>query len=89
MYSGEVLKKIRLLKGLNQNGIAKKLRITQQAYSKLEKNSSLNEEKFMHLVKAIGCSDKELEIVRSYPPPRKNKTMMPQLLKGTLLSPGK
>ena len=67
MYSGEVLKKIRLLKGLNQNGIAKKLGITQQAYSKLENSSRLNENKFMQVTKAIDCSDKELEIVRSYP----------------------
>jgi len=67
MYSGEVLKKIRLLKGLNQNGIAKKLRITQQAYSKLENNGCLSEGKFMQLVKAIGCTDKKLELVKSYP----------------------
>ena len=67
MYTGEVLKKIRLLKGLNQNGIAKKLGITQQAYSKIENNGGLDEKKFSQIIKAIGCSDKELEIVRTYP----------------------
>jgi transcriptional regulator with XRE-family HTH domain len=67
MYSGELLKKIRLLKGFNQNGIAKKLGITQQAYSKLENSGRLQENKFMRVTKAIGCSDQELKIVRSYP----------------------
>ncbi len=71
MYTGEILKKIRLLKGLNQKGIAKKLGITQQAYSKLENNGHFDEKKFMQLIKAIGCSDKELEIVICYPPPKK------------------
>ena len=73
MYSGEVLKKLRLLKGLNQNGVAKKLGITQQAYSKIENNGSMDEKKFLQIIKSIDCSDRELEIVRSYSSPRNDK----------------
>jgi transcriptional regulator with XRE-family HTH domain len=72
MYTGETLKKIRLLKGLNQNGIARKMGITQQAYSKIEKNGVIDERKFLHIMKIIGCSNKELDIVKNYPP---RKTM--------------
>jgi transcriptional regulator with XRE-family HTH domain len=36
MYDGEKLKRLRMAKGYSQKGIAKKLGITQQAYSKLE-----------------------------------------------------
>jgi transcriptional regulator with XRE-family HTH domain len=68
MYTGELLKKIRLLKGLNQSGIAKKIGITQQAYSKTEKNDKIEEKKFIQIIRALGCSDKELEIVKNYPP---------------------
>jgi transcriptional regulator with XRE-family HTH domain len=71
MYNGEFLKKIRLLKGFNQNGIAKKMGISQQAYSKIEKNGAIDERKFRHIINAIGCSDKELEIVKNYPLPGK------------------
>jgi transcriptional regulator with XRE-family HTH domain len=67
MYTGELLKKIRLLKGLNQSGIAKMIGITQQAYSKTEKHEEIEEQKFIQIIKAIGCSDKELEIVKNYP----------------------
>ncbi len=70
MYNGGLLKKIRLLKGLNQKGIAKKLGMTQQAYSKKENNGALSEKEFMHIMKFIGCSTKELEFVRNYPPPK-------------------
>lgn len=77
MYSGETLKMIRLLKGLNQNGIAKKLGITQQAYSKIENNGSMNEKKFMQIVKSIDCTERELEIVRSYSSPPTGKTIIP------------
>ena len=75
MSSGELLKKIRLLKGLNQNGIAKKLGITQQAYSKLEQHDEIDEKKFRQLIKIIGCSDKEVELIKSYPP-RKNSRLI-------------
>ena len=66
MYYGEYLKKIRLLKGLNQSGVAKKIGITQQAYSKLETHTSIDEKKFMEIIKAMECSEMELELVKNY-----------------------
>ena len=75
MYTGETLKKLRLLKGFNQNGIAKKMGITQQAYSKLEKSSRIDEQKFKSLLKMLQCSDKDFEWIKSYPPLRKNNRL--------------
>lgn len=71
LYSGELLRKIRLLKGLSQTGVAKKLKKTQQAISKMEKKFCLNNDEFELARKAMGCSDKELEIMKNYPPPGK------------------
>lgn len=66
MYNGDYLKKIRLLKGLNQTGIAKKLGITQQAYSKMENHGNIDEKKFTEIIKIIGCAERELEIIRNH-----------------------
>lgn len=66
MHQGEYLKKLRLLKGLNQNGVAKKLGITQQAYSKMETHANIDEMKLMEIVKAMGCTERELEMVKNY-----------------------
>ena len=57
-----------MIKGLNQSGIAKKVRMTQQAYSKLEKSRHIKEQKFKIIIKALQCSDKEIEWVKNYPP---------------------
>lgn len=62
MYSGSVIRKLRLLKGFNQKGIAKKLGITQQAYSKLEKADRVSSEKFSKVVETLQCSANDLQI---------------------------
>jgi Helix-turn-helix. len=66
MHQGEFLKKIRLLKGFNQSGVATMLGITQQAYSKMETHARIDEKKFMDIVKKLGCSEVELEVVKNY-----------------------
>ena len=63
MASGELLKKLRMIKGFNQSGIAKKLGVSQQAYSKLEKTNSISEKKLADILKALDCSETELETI--------------------------
>ncbi len=70
MYNGELLRKVRLLKGLDQTGVAKKIGKSQQAISKKERKEEIDEKEFMHIMKIIGCSDKELDFIRNYPPPK-------------------
>jgi len=71
MLSGDLLKKLRMIKGLNQSGIAKKMGVTQQAYSKLEKSRHINDQKFKIIIKALQCSDKDIEWIKNYPPSKK------------------
>ena len=59
-YSGEAIRKLRLLKGLSQKGVAVELGITQQAYSKLEKKEKIPERKFLLVSKTLGYSIEEL-----------------------------
>jgi len=68
MYNGELLRKVRLLKGLDQTGVAKKIGKSQQAISKKERKEEIDEKEFMRIMKVIGCSDKELDFIRNYPP---------------------
>lgn len=65
MYSGTNIRKIRLLKGLNQKGIATRLGISQQAYSKIEKQTKIPEARIMTLLNAIGANLTELSAVNS------------------------
>lgn len=54
-----------MLKGLNQKGIASRLGISQQAYSKIEKQVKIPEEKVVKLLAVIGASLSELNAVNS------------------------
>ena len=42
------------------------LGISQQAYSKMETHASIDEIKFMDIIKKIRCTEMELEIVKNY-----------------------
>ena len=63
MNSGESIKRLRLLMGLNQKGIAIKLGMTQQGYSKLERCKNIDREKLDKILKAMNCCEEELEII--------------------------
>lgn len=72
MISGEQLRLIRNLYALKQETIARKLRISQPAYCKLEKKKMVNEEQFETILAVFGCSKEELKsLIRKLPPPRK------------------
>jgi transcriptional regulator with XRE-family HTH domain len=64
MCSGETLKKLRLLKGLNQKGIAQKLGVTQQAYSKMEKLEKIEDEKISYILKKLNWASIEIDEIK-------------------------
>jgi len=69
MYSGETIKLLRLLKGFSQQGIARKLGISQAAYSKLEKRKVVAHERSDEILAIFQCSEediKSLERLKTY-----------------------
>ena len=78
MNDGEKLKMLRMIKGFPQNGVAKKLGITQQAYSKLEKQSKkIPLFRIEEILKTLNCSNEDFKKVEKlFTPPRKNKKLV-------------
>jgi transcriptional regulator with XRE-family HTH domain len=67
MNDGEKLKMLRMIRGFSQKGIAKKLGITQQAYSKLENQSKkLSRKRVDAILKTLDCSNEEFEKVEKF-----------------------
>lgn len=60
MYTGEMIRKLRLLKEFTQKGMAEEMGITQQAYSKLEKRIFISEEKWQIIVRILQYSEHEI-----------------------------
>lgn len=69
MITGETLRLLRVFKGMKRETIAKKLGISQPAYSKLESSSSINGEKLEQLLDVLDCTKEHLDYVLT--PPRK------------------
>ena len=65
MINGETLRRLRNLKGFTQTEAAKKLGISQTAYSRLEKSEWLQGEKLQSVLKALECTTTDLEKVLS------------------------
>jgi DNA-binding XRE family transcriptional regulator len=59
--SGQLIRLLRQIKGVKQSVLAKKLGITQQAFSKLENCKSLHTEKLQAIIQALGVSDEDVE----------------------------
>jgi len=55
-----------MLKGLSQDGIAKKLGLTQQSVSKLESKEKIDQDRFLQILKAIGCTGNDLEDISQF-----------------------
>lgn len=66
--SGAHIRLIRHLKGFKQTEAAKKLGITQQAYSKLECCKKLTETKALKVISALNFTIEELDKVKSIVP---------------------
>lgn len=72
MITGQQLRLLRHLHEMKQETIAKKLKITQQAYSKLEKNDCINGERLNKIISILGYTKKEFEkAIKNLPPPPK------------------
>lgn len=56
MHIGRNIEKIRELKGMKQETLAKMLGITQQAVSKIEKTANIEEERLQYIAQALGVS---------------------------------
>lgn len=56
MHLGKKIEKLRELKGIKQETLAKELGITQQAVSKLERSANIEEERLQYIAKALGVT---------------------------------
>lgn len=64
MISGNLVRLIRHLKGLKQESVAKKLGITQQAYSKLENADKIDDTKEKMILSVLEFSNSDLKILK-------------------------
>ncbi|HYM94356.1 MAG TPA: helix-turn-helix transcriptional regulator [Chitinophagaceae bacterium] len=58
--TGELLQRLRLVKGIKQRVIAEKLQISQQAYSKIEKSRKIAGYRLKKLLKALNYSAEDM-----------------------------
>jgi len=63
MHIGKKIEKIRELKGIKQETLAKQLGITQQAVSKIEKSENIEEERLQYIANALGVTP---EAIRNF-----------------------
>lgn len=60
LITGEHIRMLRLIKGLKQETVAKKLGISQPAYCKLEKSEVIDMVKLEQLMTALQCCQKDI-----------------------------
>lgn len=70
MCDGITLKKLRLLKNVSQQEMARRPGISQQAYSKLEKQKTVNRERLRKILSVLKSSHRELEAIKKFILPR-------------------
>lgn len=56
MHIGEKIERIRLLRGITQAELGKKLGITKQAVSKMERSQKMDENKMRHVFGVLGVN---------------------------------
>jgi transcriptional regulator with XRE-family HTH domain len=61
MLTGDFLRQLRTLRGIKQTVIAKKLGISQQAYSKLEKCKEIDKNREDNLLMILQCNKEDVE----------------------------
>jgi len=66
MFAGRTIRHLRLLKDFSQKGIARKLGISQAAYSKLEKRKKVEGLVLERILKIMRCSVSDLEHVERF-----------------------
>ena len=69
MHNAEKIKLLRMVKNYSQKGIAKKLGITRQAYSKMENDQSkVSEDRIREILKIMRCTDDDLKNIEIFMP---------------------
>jgi transcriptional regulator with XRE-family HTH domain len=66
MCSGKTIQTLRNLKNKSQREVADRLCITQQAYSKLEQQDSIDSKRLESILSALKSSRRELESVKKF-----------------------
>jgi transcriptional regulator with XRE-family HTH domain len=66
--TGDTIRKLRVLKGINQKTAAYNLGITQQAFSKIEMSAVITENKIASLLKSLSSSEDDLKTVLAFTP---------------------
>ena len=74
--TGETLRLWRTMKRLNQHGVAKKLHISQQEYSKWEHKDYIDGQQLLCFLEVCGCTLKELEAIQKLHPPQNEDEMI-------------
>ena len=69
---GELFKLLRSLKGIKQDEAARKLAVSQQAISKLEKFKLIQAPKFTEIMTAFQFSKEDIDAAKRYLPERGN-----------------
>ncbi|MCB9064101.1 MAG: helix-turn-helix transcriptional regulator [Chitinophagales bacterium] len=63
MHIGHNITKVRELKGITQCYVAKMLNVSQQAYSKLEKQEYIDNDKLREIANILDCS---INVIKNY-----------------------
>ncbi len=66
---GELLRMLRLIKGVKQRFSNGGYKISQQAMSKLERSKRVSEKKFKEIAKAYNCTEQDIETAKKLLPP--------------------
>ncbi len=61
MISPNTIRKLRIFKGFKQQTVAKKLGISQPAFSKMKKSEFIKEERVLQILTILKCSMDELK----------------------------
>ncbi|HKP31645.1 MAG TPA: helix-turn-helix transcriptional regulator [Chitinophagaceae bacterium] len=64
MMNGKILYILRCIKGMKQSEVARKLKISQQAYSKLERAEILQDDRLDNILAALKSSREELSEIK-------------------------
>ena len=61
MINGQVLRRLRIMKGLNQKEAARRLRMSRSTYARLEQSVWLSGEKLQAILNALECTSADVE----------------------------
>lgn len=64
MINGKILYILRCIKGMKQSEVARKLKISQQAYSKLERAELLHDDRLDNILAALRSSREEVAEIK-------------------------